>query len=76
MTKPSKKKKNTAAVMEAPSPTLSQINDLLLEHESLLHKKIDQSQAVYERYSQDMLALEDVLEKKHKDKFTRMKASS
>jgi hypothetical protein len=70
----SKKKRLLDA--EAPSPTLSQINDLLLEHESRLHKKIDQSQAVYERYALDMVALEDDLEKKHRDKFSRMKASS
>ena len=58
------------------SPTLSQINDLLLEHENMLHIKIDQSQTSYERYSQDMLVLETELEKKYKDKFGKMKSSS
>ena len=68
--------KRKATLDMQSSPTLSQINDVLIEHERLLHKKIDLSQEVYERYSQDMLALEAELEKKHKDKFGRMKQSS
>lgn len=49
---------------------------MLLEHENMLHIKIDQSQTSYERYSQDMLVLETELEKKYKDKFGKMKSSS
>ena len=61
---------------ESPSPTLSQINDLLLEHENMLHAKIGQSQESYERYSQDMSSLESELEKKYRERFTKMKNSS
>jgi RNA polymerase-interacting CarD/CdnL/TRCF family regulator len=48
-------------------PTLNQITDLLQEHESKINAKLDSVREVYERYSKDMISLEqDLVDKKHK----------
>ena len=48
-------------------PTLNQITDLLQENESKINAKLDSVREVYERYSKDMISLEqDLVDKKHK----------
>jgi hypothetical protein len=48
-------------------PTLNQIADLLQENESKINAKLDSVREVYERYSKDMISLEqDLVDKKHK----------
>jgi hypothetical protein len=48
-------------------PTLNQITDLLQEHKSKINAKLDSVREVYERYSKDMISLEqDLVDKKHK----------
>jgi hypothetical protein len=50
---------------------------MLQSHEDSIQKKIDQAREVYERYSKDMVSLEqDLVEKRHKEKLSKLKASA
>ena len=54
-------------------PTISQISDLLNKYEERLKSKRDESQLAYEKFSSELLVLESDLDKKQKEKFSKMK---
>ena len=58
------------------APSITQITDLLQKYEDKLTSKRDASQVSYEKFTQDLITIESDLEKKHKEKFSRMKSSA
>jgi len=45
-------------ILGGKSQSLSKITELLVQHETKLHSQIGDSQQAFERFSQEMLALE------------------
>lgn len=54
--------------------TIRQITEHLQKYQDSLAQKIDSSQVSYEKFSTELSLIESELEKKQKEKFSKMKA--
>lgn len=57
-------------------PSIRQITELLQKYQDSLASKIDSSQVSYEKFSTELSLIESELEKKQKEKFSKMKLSA
>jgi peptide subunit release factor RF-3 len=50
------------------------VTDLLLKYEERLKAKREESQVAYERFTSELFAMESEVDKKHRDRYQKMKA--
>jgi peptide subunit release factor RF-3 len=50
------------------------VTDLLLKYEERLKAKREESQVSYERFTSELFAMESEVDKKHRDRYQKMKA--
>jgi hypothetical protein len=50
------------------------VTDLLLKYEERLKAKREESQVAYERFTSELFAMESEVDKKHRERYQKMKA--